>query len=335
MKRCLLLAQQSKGMTSPNPMVGAVIVARGRIIGEGYHQRYGEAHAEVNAIASVAPCNFSLLKESTLFVNLEPCSHYGKTPPCVDLILSKKIPHVVIGCLDPFGTAGRGVKYLQEAGVKVEVGICQEQCEELNKRFLTFYKRQRPYIWLKWAQSEDGFMGKIGERIHFSTPETLLLVHEMRQSEDAILIGTTTALEDNPRLTCCCNEACNPIRMVIDRELRIPLTHHLFDGTAQTVVFTECKMPSKEKITYVQLNFTVDILSQIMVYCYEKKIESLIVEGGSELLKSFIDKRLYDEIRVEVSPLRLGEGVKAPNLDFRQMRCEHVGKNKIFCGRSL
>ncbi len=331
MERCVALAQQAAGQTSPNPMVGAVIVARGRIIGEGYHMRCGEPHAEVNAIASVSADNESLLQEATLYVNLEPCSHFGKTPPCAELIVAKKIPHVVVGSLDPFPeVSGRGIRRLQEAGVHVETGICTEKCEELNKRFFTFHRCHRPYIFLKWSQSADGFMGKADERIHFSTPATLPLVHEMRRSEDAILIGTNTALGDNPCLTCRTTNARNPIRLVIDRTLRIPQTYNLFDGSAETVIFTERQATSTTNVTYVQLDFSADVLPQIMAYCYAQKIQSLIVEGGSRLLQSFIAAQLADEMRIEVAPIRLGTGVAAPKADFSTMSCEEIDGNKIY-----
>ena len=334
MRRCLELARKAMGQTSPNPMVGAVVVAQGRIIGEGYHHRCGEPHAEVNAITSIAECDLPLLSQATLFVNLEPCSHYGKTPPCAELIVAKRIPHVVVGSLDPFPeVSGRGVKRLQEAGITVETGICEEACEELNKRFFTFHREKRPYVFLKWAQSSDGFMGKRGERITFSTEATLSLVHEMRKCEDAILVGTNTAVEDNPVLTCRLEQGKNPIRMAIDRHLRIPLTHHLLDGSSPTVIFTEQVVPSALNVKYVTLDFSADVLQQIMRYCYEEKILSLIVEGGSCLLQRFLDAQLYDELRVEVAPIRLGSGVAAPACDFSDMDCKTVGNNKLFWRR--
>ncbi|MGM9817389.1 MAG: bifunctional diaminohydroxyphosphoribosylaminopyrimidine deaminase/5-amino-6-(5-phosphoribosylamino)uracil reductase RibD [Paludibacteraceae bacterium] len=334
MNRCLELAGKAMGQTSPNPMVGAVVVAQGRIIGEGYHHRCGEPHAEVNAIASIAECDLPLLSQATLFVNLEPCSHYGKTPPCAELIVAKRIPHVVVGSLDPFPeVSGRGVKRLQEAGITVETGICEEACEELNKRFFTFHREKRPYVFLKWAQSSDGFMGKRGERITFSTEATLSLVHEMRKCEDAILVGTNTAVEDNPVLTCRLEQGKNPIRMAIDRHLRIPLTHHLLDGSSPTVIFTEQVVPSALNVKYVTLDFSADVLRQIMRYCYEEKILSLIVEGGSCLLQRFLDEKLYDELRVEVAPIRLVSGVTAPACDFSGMDCKTVGNNKLFWRR--
>ncbi len=335
MERCVALAQQAAGETSPNPMVGAVIVARGRVIGEGFHRRCGEPHAEVNAIASVSANDAPLLQEATLYVNLEPCSHYGKTPPCAELIVAKKIPHVVVGALDPFPeVSGRGVRRLQEAGVRVETGICAEKCEELNKRFFTFHRCHRPYIFLKWAQSSDGFIGKADERIYFSTPETLPLVHEMRRCEDAILIGTNTALADNPCLTCRTENPRNPVRLVIDRALRIPQTHNLFDGSAPTVIFTERQATATANVTYAELDFSADVLPQIMAYCYARKIQSLIVEGGGRLLQSFVASRLYDELRVEVAPMILGSGVAAPPLDFSAMSCEVIDGNKIYTGKA-
>ena len=332
MNRCIELAQKAIGYTSPNPRVGAVIVAEGRIIGEGYHRCCGEPHAEVNAIASVKKEDLHLLQQATLFVNLEPCSHYGKTPPCADLIIEKKIPHVVVGSLDPFPeVSGRGIKRLRGAGVFVETNVCGKECDELNKRFFTFYKKKRPYIFLKWAQSTDGFMGRQGERIIFSTKKTLSLVHQMRHNEDAILVGTNTAIEDNPSLTCRLVEGKNPIRLLLDRNLRIPFTHHLYDGSCRTVIFTEKPLPSTKNIEFQRLDFSKNILNQIMQYCYENKIMSLIVEGGATLLDSFLYEGLYDEVRVEVSPIKLGDGIRAPMLDFvfTEEIIEHFDNNSI------
>ena len=336
MNRCIELAQKAIGYTSPNPMVGAVIVAKERIIGEGYHRCCGEPHAEVNAIASVKKEDLHLLPQSTLFVNLEPCSHYGKTPPCADLIIEKKIPHVVVGSFDPFPeVSGRGIKRLQDAGVFVETNVGKKECDELNKRFFIFHKKKRPYIFLKWAQSADGFMRRKGERFIFSTPKTLSLVHQMRYNEDAILIGTNTAIEDNPSLTCRLADGKNPIRLVLDRSLRIPFTHHLYDGTCRTVIFTERPLPSTKNVEFQKLDFSKDIISQIIQFCYENKIMSLIVEGGSILLQTFLEKGLYDELRIEVSPMKLCEGVVAPRCDFSLMEYEEYDKNKIFWRRKV
>ena len=282
-RRCIQLARNGLCNAAPNPMVGAVVVYRDRIIGEGYHARCGEGHAEVNALRSVR--DESLLKEATLYVSLEPCSHYGKTPPCADLIVSKGIPRVVVGCMDPFPlVAGRGIRKLEEAGIDVTVGVLEEECRELIRRFVTLNIRKRPYITLKWAQSADGFIDRLrqeGSPAVLSTPLTSMYVHKMRAEYKAILVGRRTALLDNP----------------------------------STLVFTE-EIPAaclrQTNVDYQVLDFSQDILPQIMQVLYERKIQSLLVEGGSCLLQSFIDSGLWDDIRVEHSGVVLQDGVKAP-----------------------
>ena len=234
MARCISLARNGIGNVAPNPMVGAVIVHQGKIIGEGYHRKYGEAHAEVNAIASVR--DESLLKEATIYVSLEPCSHYGKTPPCAELIIKKQIPRVVIGCLDPFPeVSGRGVRMLCEAGVEVVTGVMEEEARELNRVFMTFQEKRRPYIYLKWAQSADGFMDRLRTNnslpaVVLSSSETLRRVHHLRANVAAIMVGTQTALLDNPSLTVRHWAGKSPVRVVLDRTLRIPPHYHLLDG---------------------------------------------------------------------------------------------------------
>lgn len=316
MLRCLELARKGMGNVAPNPMVGAVIVHNERIIGEGYHRKYGEAHAEVNAINSVK--NQTLLKASTLYVNLEPCSHYGKTPPCAALIIEKQIPRVVIGNIDPFPkVSGGGIKILQDSGVEVSIGILEEKCAELNNRFFTFHREKRPYIILKWAQTADGFIDKRREPSEkpakISTPNTMMAVHQLRADESAIMVGTNTALLDNPKLLISHWHGNNPVRIAIDRSLKIPAHFHLLDGKAPTLIFTEKNAVSAiENLEYVKIDFSQNIIPQILDELYRRNLLSLIVEGGTQLLQSFIDSGLYDDMQVEISPIKFGEGVKAP-----------------------
>ncbi len=312
--RCIQLAKNGLCNTPPNPMVGAVIVHQGKIIGEGYHVRCGEGHAEVNAIASVK--DESLLHDSTLYVSLEPCSHYGKTPPCADLIIRKGIPRVVVGCIDPFSlVSGRGIRKLQDAGIEVKVGVLEQACRDLIKRFVVFNLQKRPYITLKWAQSADGFIDILrrdGQAVKLSSPLTSAYVHKLRAEHKAILVGRRTALLDNPSLTTREWYGKNPLRLVIDRNMSLPASLHLFDGSTPTWVFTSAPQAEKPNLTYIPLDFDTDILPQIARGLYEQKIQSLLVEGGSQLLQSFIDAGLWDEIYVEHAPVALGEGVPAP-----------------------
>ena len=283
MRRCIQLARNGICHAAPNPMVGAVIVRDGKIIGEGYHVRCGEGHAEVNAIASVK--DESLLKDATIYVSLEPCSHYGKTPPCADLIIRKGIPRVVVGCVDPFSlVAGRGIQKLRDAGIEVTVGVLEKECRELIRAFVTFNLKKRPYITLKWAQSADGFLDirrEDGNAVRLSTPLSTLAVHKMRAEQKAILVGRRTALLDNPSLTVREWYGQNPLRLVIDRQLTLPPHLHLFDGSTPTLVFTEKEKAATQNLTYVTLDFGQNILPQIMQVLYEQKIQTLLVEGGS------------------------------------------------------
>lgn len=312
--RCIELASNGLCNAAPNPMVGAVIVHNGKIIGEGYHARCGEGHAEVNAIRSVK--DESLLKESTIYVSLEPCSHYGKTPPCADLIISKGIPRVVVGCIDPFSqVSGRGIQKLRDAGIDVTVGVLEDECKNLIRRFVIFNTRKRPYITLKWAESADGFIDinrENGSPVVMSTPITSMYVHKQRAEHKAILVGRKTALLDNPSLTTRNWYGANPLRLVIDRSLTLPSDLRLFDHSTPTLVFTEREKTAEENLEYITLDFSKDILPQILTVLYERKIQSLLVEGGTTLLQSFIDTELWDEIFVEHSAKVLGEGVKSP-----------------------
>ena len=316
MLRCVELARNALCTAAPNPMVGAVIVCRGRIVGEGYHVHCGQGHAEVNAIASVK--DESLLKESTLYVSLEPCSHYGKTPPCADLIVRKGIPRVVVGCVDPFPlVAGRGIRKLREAGVEVTVGVLEAECRELIRRFVTFHTERRPYITLKWAESADGYLDvrrEAGQPVVLSTPLSSVYVHRQRAEHKAILVGTRTALLDNPSLTVRHWYGADPLRLVIDRRLELPDSLRLFDGTVPTCVFTECEQASRPGVEYVRTDFSQDILPQVFRYLYDRQLQSLLVEGGSRLLQSFVDGDWWDELYVEYSSVVLGDGVPAPSV---------------------
>jgi diaminohydroxyphosphoribosylaminopyrimidine deaminase/5-amino-6-(5-phosphoribosylamino)uracil reductase len=304
-------------------MVGAVIVCEGKIIGEGYHVHCGEGHAEVNAIRSVK--DPSLLRRSTLYVTLEPCSHYGKTPPCADLIIDRQIPRIVVGTQDPFPeVSGRGIRKLREAGREVAVGILETECRELIRRFITFHTRHRPFITLKWAESADGFIDRCrtdGKPTILSSPLTAMQVHKMRAEHTAILVGTRTARLDNPSLTVRQWYGRSPVRIVLDRNLSLlsgtsslPADSlHLFDGSVPTLVFTERTTASPlPRVEYIPTDYSRDILPQLLHTLYERKLQSLLVEGGARLLQSFIDAHLWDEAMIEQSPMRLQSGVAAP-----------------------
>lgn len=333
MRRCLQLAQQAEGQTAPNPMVGAVLVHNGVIIGEGYHHRCGLPHAEVNAIASVK--NPELLPQSTLYVSLEPCSHYGKTPPCAKLIIEKRIPRVVVGMGDPNEKVnGRGIAMLREVGVEVIEHVLEPECRWLNRRFITFHTKKRPFILLKWAQTADGFIDKIRDDastppLRISNEITKTLNHQIRSVESAILIGTNTALLDNPHLTSRKWGSRNPVRMVVDRSLRIPADYRLLDDSAPTVVFNATKDETIGNISYVRLDFEQNIVPQMVDYLYQHELQSVIVEGGRQLLQSFIDLDLWDEARIETSPMTIGDGVKAPNFPMKPTKIEFFGQNEM------
>lgn len=319
MHRCIDLARNGKGMVAPNPMVGSVIVHNGDIIGEGYHMQYGGPHAEVNAINSVD--NKTLLPESTLYVSLEPCSHMGKTPPCSDLILNKKIKKVVIGTVDPNSlVAGRGIEKLRKAGVDVVVGVLEEECFELNKRFFTYHKLKRPYIILKWAQSRDGYLDinrQAGTPIGpnwISNPISRILVHKWRSVEQAIMVGTNTVIFDDPGLDTRFWPGNSPIRVILDRELRIQNSARVLDGKVPTMIFTEKELASFGNLEYIPIEFDANTLSSVLDELYARDIQSLLVEGGEKLLQSFIKKNLWDEARIFKGNKDFKDGIKAPSL---------------------
>lgn len=303
-------------------MVGCVIVHEGKIIGEGYTSPYGGPHAEVNAIHSVK--DKSLLPKATLYVLLEPCSHYGKTPPCADLIIQHHIPEVVIGIEDPHDkVAGKGIQKLEAAGCKVTVGILEKECREHLKRFLTFQEKKRPYIILKWAETIDGFIApdpklrkSNPEPFWITNPYSKQLVHKWRSQEQAILVGTQTVLEDNPKLTTRDWSGKNPVRVVLDRDLRIDSTFHVMDQTVKTIVLTQVDDATRycEGIVYEIIDFSKAIAAQICHVLYQHSITSIIIEGGSRTLQTFINENLWDEARVFTGTSVFGSGVPAPRL---------------------
>ncbi|QES90784.1 bifunctional diaminohydroxyphosphoribosylaminopyrimidine deaminase/5-amino-6-(5-phosphoribosylamino)uracil reductase RibD [Rhizosphaericola mali] len=317
MTRCLELAKLGINHAAPNPMVGAVLVYQNRIIGEGYHQKYGEPHAEVNCINSVQPEDEHLIAQSTIYVSLEPCAHYGKTPPCADLIIRKQIPKVVVGCRDPFESVnGKGIEKLKAAGIEVEMYAYSQQCIALNKRFFTFHIKKRPFVLLKWAQSADHFIGSNSDkRILISNELSNREVHKLRSEYSAILIGTNTALKDNPSLTNRLWTGKNPIRLVIDKQLSIPNDHQIFNAEAPTVVFNLKKAATIGNVEFVKIEAHTSTIQQILEYCYQKNITSILVEGGQKLLQSFIDESLWDEaLVIENSHLYIQNGTHAPLL---------------------
>ncbi len=317
-KRCIQLAKNGLGTTYPNPLVGSVIVYDGKIIGEGWHRKAGEAHAEVNAINAVK--DKSLLAKATIYVSLEPCSHFGKTPPCCDLILQHKIPKVVIGTVDPNSkVAGTGIKKLTENGCHVTVGILEEECNELNKRFFTFHNKKRPYIILKWAESNDGFIAPLTkekkEPVWISNNYSRQLTHKWRSEEQAILVGTQTVLDDNPKLDVRDWRGENPIRIVLDRTGKITNNHFVKDGKTKTIVITEQEnLTSSENIIYESIIFDKQLTIKIIDILLRYGIQSVIVEGGKQTLETFITDKLWDEARVFKGIVTLNEGIKAPFL---------------------
>ncbi len=335
MYRAIELARMGMGNVSPNPMVGCVIVHKGLIIGEGYHREYGKPHAEVNAINNVK-CK-ELLKESTLHVTLEPCAHFGKTPPCSDLILEKGIPNVVVGTIDPFAqVAGKGIEKLRKGGCKVVVGCLEGKCLELNRRFFTFHQKNRPYVILKWAQTADGFIDIDRSQDDYGQPTWItndlskIAVHKMRADESAIMVGTNTAQKDNPSLSVRDWYGTSPLRVVIDRELKLSDNLTLFDQQIPTIVYTSKEVQNRSNLEFKQIHFDRTELQQILADLYERSIVSLIVEGGQKLLNSFIDKGLWDEARVFTGKRLFYEGVKAPKFDALTVKSEELDDSWIF-----
>lgn len=334
-KRCIELAQNALGNTYPNPMVGSVIVYQNKIIGEGWHKKAGEAHAEVNAIASVK--DTTLLKKATIYVSLEPCSHFGKTPPCADLIIHHKIPKVIVGSLDPNPkVAGRGVKKLLEAGCKVNVGVLDDECKNLNKRFFTFHQKKRPYIILKWAQSSDGFIApkaqETGKPLWISSKASKQLLHKWRSEEQAILVGTTTVLKDNPQLTNRLWEGNSPVRVILDQHLKINKDAAVLDGTVKTIVFTsktKSEYPHFKNVFFESILFNEKLPYSICEVLFKHHIQSVIIEGGTQTLQTFIEANLWDEARVFTGKIVLKEGIEAPVLNLKATQTDIIFEDQL------
>jgi len=328
--KCINLARKGLLDVSPNPMVGCVIVNDGEIIGEGYHKEFGKNHAEVNAINSVK--DKSALRNSILYVNLEPCCHHGKTPPCTDLIIKYNIQKVVIGCKDTFSkVSGKGIKKLKDNSVDVIYGVLEKDCVELNKRFFCYHIKKRPYIILKWAKSKDNFIAPINQEKPFwmTSEKSKKLVHSWRAEEDAILVGRKTVVADNPFLTVRKSKGKNPKRIIIDKELLLDIKSNVFDNQADTIVFNNIKSATIDKTTYLKADFNnlnEDILNQL----YNRNILSLIVEGGAITINSFIATNLYDEIRVFTADKFLKNGVNSPELpDINLIETSIINNDKL------
>ncbi len=318
--RCIQLAKQGTFAALPNPSVGAVVVHNDKIIGEGFTSAYGGSHAEVNAIGQVK--DQALLKESTLYVSLEPCSHFGKTPPCCDLVIAKQIPRVVVGTIDPFAkVCGMGIQKMKEAGIEVKVGVLGEECRESNVRFFTFHQKKRPYIILKWAESQDGFIAPLQRDIQapvwLSNAYAQQLVHQWRSEEMAFLVGTQTVIDDNPSLTTRSWYGQNPKRIYIDRKGVITDAYAINNQNDATICITANKNAKSTKhITYYYADFDSNLVQQICAILYELQLLSVVIEGGSQTIQHFIAADLWDEARIFSSEILLGEGITAPH--FKQ-----------------
>ncbi len=339
-KRCIQLARNALGNTYPNPLVGSVLVYKDKIIGEGWHNKAGEPHSEVNAIRSVQ--NEKLLNKATIYVSLEPCNHYGKTPPCSDLIIASGIKKVVIGTVDPYAeVSGKGIKKLLDAGCEVIVGVLEAECKELNQRFFTFHQKQRPYIILKWAQTANGFIAPESrdtrEPVWITNSYSQQLVHKWRAEEQAILIGTNTAIEDNPKLTSRLWKGKNPTRIVLDQHRRIPKLSALYDGKVKTIFFcgrlpdlsSEEEQNEIKNISFEQIDFNADVAEQICRVLFRNKIQSVIVEGGAKTLQTFIDANLWDEARVFTGKGIFQSGIKAPDITGKLINEKELGSDNL------
>ncbi|WP_026260052.1 bifunctional diaminohydroxyphosphoribosylaminopyrimidine deaminase/5-amino-6-(5-phosphoribosylamino)uracil reductase RibD [Segetibacter koreensis] len=333
MHRCIELARLGAGYVAPNPMVGSVLVYEDRIIGEGYHRQYGQAHAEVNCINSVKEEDRHLIEKSIIYVSLEPCAHYGKTPPCADLIIRHKIPTVVVGCRDPFEQVdGKGIEKLEKAGIEVIKGVLESECKEMNKRFFTFHIKKRPYIILKWAQSKNRKIANNDfSRVFISNDFSNRLVHKWRSMEAGIMIGTNTALYDNPSLNTRNWTGHDPIRLVVDMNLRLPSYLQIFDKKQKTVIFNSMKHEDDGNLLYYKIDQDTFSVRAILKSCYDLHIQSILVEGGTTLLQSFVEEKLWDEARViENELLIIDKGLEAPVLsDHHLLTSEKVSTDVI------
>ena len=322
-QRCLQIAKNGIGTTRPNPSVGAVVVLNDKIIGEGFTSPYGESHAEVNAINSVS--DKSLLKESTIYVTLEPCSHYGKTPPCADLIAKHQIKNVVIGCVDSNSlVAGKGIERLQKSGCNVVVGVLEDECKKHHKRFFSVQDKKRPYIILKWAETSNGFIAPLAKNeakpVWISNAYSQQLVHKWRSEEHAILVGTNTVVADNPKLNVRSWKGNNPIRIVLDKSLRILKNVNVFDKMVKTIVITSAEdNESSENLIFEQIDFSKNVASQVCNVLQKHQIQSVIVEGGLQTLQTFIDENLWDEAKVFIGENEFDSGVEAPVISGRMV----------------
>ena len=331
MRRALSLAHLGTGYARPNPLVGCVVTHQGRIIGEGWHRQHGGPHAEVNALTAVT--DQELLKTSRVYVTLEPCAHHGKTPPCADLLIEKGVPEVVICNDDPFPlVAGRGIEKLRAAGIRVETSVLAKEGRWLNRRFFTFHEKKRPYLVLKWAETADGFLaGPYFQSVQISSPQAGLLTHQWRAEEAGILVGTRTALHDNPRLNVRDWPGPQPTRLVIDKNLGLPPTHHLLDGSQPTLIYTYRQPYHTANLDHVTLSEADDLIPQVLADLYQRQIQSVLVEGGPTVLSALLNAGLWDEIRVFRAPSKLGKGIAAPRLGLSGLRSTtNVGPDELF-----
>jgi diaminohydroxyphosphoribosylaminopyrimidine deaminase/5-amino-6-(5-phosphoribosylamino)uracil reductase len=333
MRRALDLASRGLGLVAPNPMVGCVIVCNSQIIAEGYHEQYGSAHAEPNAIKKVSD---ELLKESTLYVTLEPCSHFGKTPPCADLIISKGIKKVVVGNLDtnPL-VSGKGIQKLKNAGIEVEYGVLDNECRALNKRFFTFHEKKRPYVILKWAQTQDGFIShwplpQEKEDNWITGKESKELVHQWRSQEQAILIGYNTLINDNPLLTTRLANGKNPIRLVLSRTVDLHMDLNVFNEDARTIIFNPLKDDIKNNIEFLKIDWNKKV-QDVLDYCFKNNISSVIIEGGTNTIYNFMNINVWDEAQVFVNPTKKFErGITAPEINLNNITPVNIGNDLLY-----
>ncbi len=329
-KRCLQLAKKGIGRTRPNPSVGAVVVFEDKIIGEGFTSPYGGPHAEVNAINSVT--DPSLLKKATIYVTLEPCSHHGKTPPCADLIIDKQIPKVVVGCIDTNSlVAGKGIKRLRDAGCEVLLGVLEKECLQHHKRFFTYQNKNRPYVVLKWAETKDGFIAPFGrdeqKPVWITNSFSKQLVHKWRAQEHAILVGTNTVLEDNPSLNLRYWSGFDPVRVILDRSLKIKANFEIYNGEGKVIVLTDTNtiIPlNKDAVIFEKIDFSQNIASQICKVLHHHKIQSLFVEGGTRMLQTFITANIWDEAKIFIGDTFFNEGIKSPAFNATLSQVEKI-----------
>ena len=334
MQRCLQLALKGRATVKPNPMVGSVIVYNNISIGEGYHREYGKAHAEVNAINSVK--DTSLLSKSTLYVNLEPCAHHGKTPPCSDLIIEKKIKKVVIGCIDSFAeVSGKGIAKMRKAGIEVLVGILEQESLEINRAFFTFHSKKRPFIILKWAQTIDGFIDINRKEtdavaVNWIThPQMRLPVHKWRSEEDAILIGNGTLINDNPQLDTREWFGKNPLRVLLSDKNKLNKSYKIFDDSTPTVVFSMSENENTKNTEFIKLDKDSDSIKQVLSYLFKRDIQTIIIEGGRDTIQRFIDRNIWDEAKVLIGDKTFGDGLKAPHINCKHQQSFRIVNDTI------